>query len=588
LSNQDYYTTIFVFLEYTIRNEYDSVEDAMFLTSTDNKQSEIVPSHGALVKKFKENWYLTLSGDKQFVIVPNLFDSCIIDAETMCTFGFSTTIWIKFTYNFLQYPIEKNFEQILFFFGAQDFSTGLEVIFYIYTTSDYQTNEQTYNYVITVNFKTSKYTITKHYRLFLTNIVQLNNLNCLTIQFSDVRNLTTNMNLNWLNMQLQEVDSSFSAKMSENNLLGRSYAPYSTANLGNYGLKASTLASSNSIGIIGDIYKQSYFNIKNFELRNHEASLENIEYDFQSANPKIYEFNSLEKLFEMPNVNIVGTPQIVETRYGKSLLFSKSDQKVTISNVTNSCFGNLNLCKNGYTLKLWICFTNYNLMKSTSTISKSSNLKTDDSMSAQKNMTKKIFLLSNGGQKQNRNGLSIIYDLSKNQLTVYAKTYKKWYKAEVNLKLKLYVWYVVSITWDQLDGLRLYINNRLLEHVVGLNYSSKFEPSMSVDGYNSEFTLGKADYEFDEVFDSALKTSTSKNALNLIDHNSLGGNTFENQTEDSDRLNKNINKNNRNYQINSYLNNYYEFIVHKLVQFDVRKYPDEIISKNIIVQGNHN
>ena len=50
------------FEEQIIRNDYDSVEEAMFLTSTDNKQSEVVPLQGAVVKKYKENWYLSLSG----------------------------------------------------------------------------------------------------------------------------------------------------------------------------------------------------------------------------------------------------------------------------------------------------------------------------------------------------------------------------------------------------------------------------------------------------------------------------------------------------------------------------------------------
>ena len=97
----------------------------------------------------------------------------------------------------------------------------------------------------------------------------------------------------------------------------------------------------------------------------------------------------------------------------------------------------------------------------------------------------------------------------------------------------------------------------------------------------SEFTLGKGDYDFEEVFDVSSDLGSKKNFpsnLNFLDS------IAENQTEDSTRLRNNLNKN-RNYQVNSLVNNYYEFILHKLVQFDVRKFPDEIISKNIIVQG---
>jgi len=98
---------------------------------------------------------------------------------------------------------------------------------------------------------------------------------------------------------------------------------------------------------------------------------------------------------------------------------------------------------------------------------------------------------------------------------------------------------------------------------------------------HSDFILGKSDYDFEELFDASSGTTSTKKIsgnLNFLDS------IAENQTEDSTRLRINLNKN-RNYQINSLVNNYYEFIIHKLVQFDVRKYPDEIISKNIIVQG---
>jgi hypothetical protein len=29
----------------------------------------------------------------------------------------------------------------------------------------------------------------------------------------------------------------------------------------------------------------------------------------------------------------------------------------------------------------------------------------------------------------------------------------------------------------------------------------------------------------------------------------------------------------------------YEFIIHKIVQYDVRKYPDEIVAKNVVIHG---
>ena len=421
----------------------------MLLTSTDNKQAEIIPLQGANIKSYKDNSYLSLSGDKQFVIVPNLFDSCIADAENLCSFGFTATVWLKFTYNFVQFPIQKKFEQILFFFGSQDFSTGLEAILYVHSSNDYQTNELVYSYMVKINFKSKKYILSKSFKINLKEITELNNLNCLTVKFGELNNIASSLKFNWLNYQIEETESVLTPSVNENNLLSRSFSSYSIASLGDFGLKVSVLTNSNSIGIFGDISKQSFFNIKYFELKNYEIPIENIEYDFFSANPVVYQFNSLEKLFKLPHVTIVGSPQIVDTRYGRSLLFSKSDQKVVLNNVTNSCFGDLNLCKNGYTLKFWVCFTNYNnIIKSGNTNSNNNNkLHANDDENLSQNVSKRIYLISNGGEKSSQKGMAVIYDLENNQLLVYAKTIDKWYRAEVYFRLKLYVWYIITITW---------------------------------------------------------------------------------------------------------------------------------------------
>lgn len=45
---------------------------------------------------------------------------------------------------------------------------------------------------------------------------------------------------------------------------------------------------------------------------------------------------------------------------------------------------------------------------------------------------------------------------------------KKVYKSELPLKLKLYIWYTLTITWDELDGLRIFVNNKLLDHNIGV------------------------------------------------------------------------------------------------------------------------
>ena len=90
----------------------------------------------------------------------------------------------------------------------------------------------------------------------------------------------------------------------------------------------------------------------------------------------------------------------------------------------------------------------------------------------------------------------------------------------------------------------------------------------------NEFNLGKADFEFD-----GFPSSESSISNHFID--SLIIET--NQTEDRDKISKIfLNKKMMNNLMNNY---YYEFIIHKLVQYDVRKYPDEIIPKNVIFKG---
>ena len=51
---------------------------------------------------------------------------------------------------------------------------------------------------------------------------------------------------------------------------------------------------------------------------------------------------------------------ITNQRYGKSMMLANPEQRITFNNVSQECFGNINACKNGYTLKLWFCLTNYN------------------------------------------------------------------------------------------------------------------------------------------------------------------------------------------------------------------------------------
>jgi hypothetical protein len=168
-----------------------------------------------------------------------------------------------------------------------------------------------------------------------------------------------NIHMTWLNVPVHPIDHYFSAASNHKKSLN-SYSSYLSSNLKEFGLKSSTFAGTNSIGIIGDLSKQSYFGIEMFQLKNYDVALDTIEYEFESANPRVVEFDSYDRLARLANLDVIGQPQIVDSRYGKSVMLANADQRLTFTNISHECFGNMNACKNGYTVKLWFCLTNYN------------------------------------------------------------------------------------------------------------------------------------------------------------------------------------------------------------------------------------
>lgn len=81
---------------------------------------------------------------------------------------------------------------------------------------------------------------------------------------------------------------------------------------------------------------------------------------------------------------------------------------------------------------------------------------------------RKIHILTIGSKTITSYKFYVYYDLIKSSLIANLRTMKKTYKSESVIKLKLYIWYTLTITWDELDGLRIYINNRLLDHNIGI------------------------------------------------------------------------------------------------------------------------
>lgn len=436
--------------------------------------------------------------------------------------------------------------------GSNDFKSGIESKLIINSKSLREIT--VYRYSLIISFKTPSHAVTKYFRLLINNIAQLNELNCLTVQFTDSKSLKETIKLTWLEISSLEVENMQSANLIDQN----SFTSFGS--MKDYGIETSWLSSSNAFGFFGGFNKSSYLSIRNFEIKNFETPRDEIEYNFKSINPNVYDFDKLESL------NAITQPQLIDTLFGKSLLFSRYDQQFTIKNTSNSCFGNLDTCKNGYTLKIWVCFTNYNLMRITQNRAGYSN-----QFNLTKNLMKKVYLLQNG-QKNNHQGIVIYYDSAKNQLVTLAKTSTKWFKSEINFKIKFYSWYTITVSWDKLDGLRMYINNKMLDHTIGFANPNQMTEEMNENEIN-EFNIGKSDFEFDW-----FPSSESSNSYNFVDNLIIE----TNQTEDRDKISKIF----LNKRINSLMNNYYyEFIIHKLIQYDVRKYPDEIIPKSIIFQG---
>lgn len=291
-----------------------------------------------------------------------------------------------------------------------------------------------------------------------------------------------------------------------------------------------TLTSSNSISIFGDPSQESFFKVKSFIIKNYAYN--NDEEDtksaaeFNSANPLVsFQFNGLEgsvnKITKKP-------PQIIETRYGKSMLFSQANQHVTLRSNQNqtSCYNDMDHCQNGYTLKLWLCFTNYNQLKNQATEPTQNTL---------------IYIVT-------KSDLQVVYDLKQSVFSVLIRDENNQYKSSISFKLKLYMWYTLTISWERRDGLRVYVNSKQVDHVAGVVAHRAVVDESKKEQSLVELTLGRAVgfEDLDEVLDGSSNSSSS-------DPN---------------------------------LSNYYELVVHRIVQYDARKYPDEMISNTQAFQGN--
>jgi hypothetical protein len=227
--------------------------------------------------------------------------------------------------------------------------------------------------------------------------------------------------------------------------------------------------------------------VKRFKVQNYAQDLANIEAEFNAANPR------LDFQYAPGPLTNYQRPQIVDTRYGQSMLFSKPGQSVALSNSTAAT--------GGYTLKVWLCFTNYNALK---------QIKNEKSQ-----VSGLIHVLT-------RRDLEVSYDSNRSVLTVVVLDADGGeYKSEVDFDLKVFVWYTLTLSWAQMDGLRVYVSGKLVGHV-------SRERRVTGDLGTGGLTIGRP---------------------------------LRSEGEASGRFR-------------------YELIVHRVVELGVMKYPDEVASKS--------
>ena len=461
-------------------------KDSIYIKTLDNKKSSIILSKREL-KKTSDNFCLELNGDGKYAVLSNLFNPSIIYSENSFSFGFSLILWIKFSFSMRSLSQSQNFEQQIFFIGSPNFRNGLQGLLRIVPQRFYE------DYFFTLAYKNDKQSFIKNYKIYIDTFDELiSSINCITIRFGTGKVLRDELELDWLGLKVEQI--------SENNLAAKSF------DFKKFRVKELSFTDSDSIGVLGDPENSSFFSISNFEIRNFYIPIDLIEKNFHLSNPKISEFTPTEEKFQ-GKFHLMGLPQVVDTKYGKSLLFTKQDQKLIIENIFDPT--NLNECKYGLTFKLWICFTNYNLARY--------SIKPARNENEQYNY---IHILSSSSKDENQ--FEFKFNNQENRFLINANLLNKTYELSAYLKPKLYNWYIIRITFHPKNGLDIHINNKNIEHRRP-GYQNIEEESFGVF-QKSEFIIDKA-------------VDVNKNSHSKL--NSL------------------------------------EFIIHKLIQYDVLKYSEE-------------
>ena len=142
--------------------------------------------------------------------------------------------------------------------------------------------------------------------------------------------------------------------------------------------------------------------------------------------------------------SLIGSPPRVPGIYGNAMSFDGQTQALDLGHHFGTCFGDISLCPDGYTLSFWF---------------KYGTTKARDSSSY-------VHFISGGGQTALSHGIAVFFKTGKFQIWFRKPDGHLW-KLTTDLNAD---WNHLSITWKQDSSLRLYVNGTQLEEVSIVNH----------------------------------------------------------------------------------------------------------------------
>ena len=145
--------------------------------------------------------------------------------------------------------------------------------------------------------------------------------------------------------------------------------------------------------------------------------------------------------------SLIGSPQTIPGVYGNAMSFDGQTQALDLGRHFGTCFGDISLCPDGYTLSFWF---------------KYGTTKARDSSS-------NVYFISSGGQTAWSHGIAVLFQTGKFKIAFRKPDGNLW-KLTTDLNAD---WNHLSITWKQDNGLRLYVNGTQLEEARNASYADQ-------------------------------------------------------------------------------------------------------------------